>query len=233
MPVSFTPVTSIKITDFDYKGVLDSQFTYLGEYSFFEKWKEYWLENFMAEEEVIKDYMEKFPGSNPILQRVKYYPHLLIEDYEVFSFEHITPFGTIELHFDVESMKKFIEVNQLEKETINISQIYVNSETPVIQEKKQDHRIPYFVRMFGTTHSYVCVDGNKRMQVRLGEGQTEFEGYVFYPEHHQAMFICGVDLKYYILMYELNTLVALKESGYDEQRIYESTQMYLQSVYNK
>ncbi|KAA0748524.1 hypothetical protein DN401_27330 [Bacillus sp. BF2-3] len=233
MPVSFTPVTPIKITDFDYKGVLDSQFTYLGEYSFFEKWKEYWLENFMAEEEVIKDYMEKFPGSNPILQRVKYYPHLLIEDYEVFSFEHITPFGTIELHFDVESMKKFIEVNQLEKETINISQIYVNSETPVIQEKKQDHRIPYFVRMFGTTHSYVCVDGNKRMQVRLGEGQTEFEGYVFYPEHHQAMFICGVDLKYYILMYELNTLVALKESGYDEQRIYESTQMYLQSVYNK
>ncbi|PFS10898.1 hypothetical protein COK55_24410 [Bacillus cereus] len=233
MPVSFTPVTPIKITEFDYKGFLDSQSTYLGEYSFFEKWKEHWLEIFMAEEEAIREYMERFPGSNPILQRVKHYPHLLIEDYEVYSFEHITPFGTVELHFDVENMKKFLEVNQLEKETLDISRIYVDSETPVIQEKKQDHRIPYFVRMFGTPHSYVCVDGNKRVQVRLAEGQTEFEGYVFYPEHYQTMFICGVDLNYYILMYELNTLVAKKEEGYDEQGIYESTQMYLQSVYNK
>lgn len=233
MPVSFTPITPVKITDFDYEGFLNSHSSFLGEYSFFEKWKEYWLEIFMDEEESIRGYIEQFPGSNPVLQRVKYYPHLLIEDYEVYSFEHITPFGTVELHFDVENMKNFLEVNQLKKETINISQIYVDSETPIIKGKKQDHRIPYFVRMFGTPLSYVCVDGNKRVQARLAEGQTEFEGYVFYPEHHQAMFMCGVDLQYYILMYELNTLVALKEDGYDEKSIYESTQMHLQSVYNK
>ncbi|MBE5096862.1 hypothetical protein [Bacillus thuringiensis] len=233
MPVSFTPDTPIKITEFDYKGFLDSQSAYLGEYSFFEKWKEHWLEIFMAEEAAIKECMERFPGSNPILARAKHYPNRSIGEYEMYSFDNITPFGTVALHFDVENMKEFLEVNQLEKETLNISQIYVDPETPVIQEKKQDHRIPFFVRMYGTPHSYICVDGNKRVQVRLAEGQTEFEGYVFYPEHYQTMFVFGVDVNYYILMYELDALFEKKEEGYDEQGIYESTQMYLQSVYNK
>lgn len=80
-------------------------------------------------------------------------------------------------------------------------------ETPVIQGKKQDHIIPYFARGFGTPHSYVCVDGNKRLQIRSAEGQTEFERYAFYPEHYQTMFISGVDLNYYILMYETSLMV--------------------------
>lgn len=229
MPVSFTPITPVTITEFDFEGLLEAQSNYLGEFSFFQEWKKYWLDIFKDQEEQLQDYIKKFPNSNPILQRIKYDPSLLSSNYEMFTFEHVTEFGVFHMHFDIEKMKHFQATNKLSKEVLNISDIYIDPDTPVLKEKLQDTRLPYFVRIFGMELPFLCVDGNKRIQARIKNRQQSFDGYVFSIEHCEMMFFGPIDMYYYILLYELNALVLLINQGYDEKSLYQSTQMYLLS----
>ena len=229
MPISFTPDTPIIMTEFNFEGLLESQAKYLGRFSFFPEWKKYWLNIFLEKEDEVKGYIRKFPDSNPILQRIKHYPSASPLNYEMYSFKHTTDFGVFNLHFDIESMKHFQTSNRMNIEEIHISNLYVNPDTPLLKNKIQDKRIPYFIRMYGMEKFFVCADGNKRIQARMKNGETSFEGYVFNPEHYEVMFFESIDMYYYFLMYELNTLFILVQEGYKEKEIYESTQMFFQS----
>ncbi|OUB44284.1 hypothetical protein [Bacillus thuringiensis] len=231
MPAFFTPTQPMKKIEFDFEGYLNHIGEHIGSVSFFPEWKKYWLEIFLEQEEELDEYMKNFPGSNPILQRLKHYPEITLsnEKYEMFQFEHETDYGTYALHFDVERVKHFLSSNSMQTETIQLKHLYIDPETPVLHEKLQDNREPYFVRMYGIPQAYICMDGNKRMQARMQEGETSFTGYVFTPDHHNILFFGLGDLYYYILHYEAEMMLRLINKGKDEMDIYEVTQMYLQA----
>lgn len=231
MPASFTPTQPMKKIEFDFEGYLNYIGEHIGGLSFFSEWKKYWLETFLEQEEALDEYMKKFPDSNPILQRLKHYPEFALsnENYEMFQFEHVTDYGTFVLHFDVERVRHFLSSNFVQTETIQLKDLYIDPETPVIREKLQDNREPYFVRMYGTPQAYICIDGNKRIQAKIQEGETSFTGYVFTPEHHEILFFGLTEVYYYILNYEADMILRLMNEGQEERDIYQVTQMVLQA----
>lgn len=85
------------------------------------------------------------------------------------------------------------------------------------------------VRLFGIEKSFICADGNKRVKARIERGDTEFRGYVFYPEHVGRIFFGPQDFYFYMFLYESSLMYGkMKETG-NEQGIFSVTQMYLQS----
>ncbi|KMY41492.1 hypothetical protein [Peribacillus loiseleuriae] len=230
MPVTFTPTTPIQYVEFDFEGYFDSLDELFGHLSFFSQWKQFWLTTFLKLDKEVKVYMEKFPNSNPIIQRIKHQTLIPDERYEMFEFEHITDFGSYYFHFDIEKMKEIKNRNLLSTERVHLNYLYVDPTTPIIKNKLQDQRLPFFVRMFGVEKSFICADGNKRIRTRMEEGQTEFEGYVFYPQDLEEAFFGPLDFFYYIHLYEMELMYReMEATGGNEQSIYKVTQLYLQA----
>ncbi|MBZ5752752.1 hypothetical protein [Metabacillus rhizolycopersici] len=230
MPVTFTPTTPVQYVEFDFERYFDSLEKLFGHLSFFSKWKQFWLTTFLNLDKEVKDYIKKFPDSNPIMQRIKNQMLIPDKDFEMFTFEHITDFGSYYLHFDIEKMKEIKNRNLLSIERVNLNHLYIDPTTLVIKDKLEDQRFPFFVRIFGVEKAFICADGNKRIRARLEEGQTEFKGYVFYPQDLEEVFFGPFDFFYYMHLYEMELMYREMESnGGNEQSIYKVTQLYLQA----
>jgi hypothetical protein len=233
MPMLFTPTTRVKYVPFDFEGYLSSLGSYFGHYSFFEEWKDYWLAIFLDFDAQIKDYIQKSPHLNPVTQRVSEYPILGLEPYEVFQYAFKTDFGTFTFHFDVPAMNHLKGELGVPIEIIQGSNLRIDPETPLLEGKLADERLPFFIRFFGIKESFICADGNKRTKARIERGDTEFRGYVFYPEHMGRIFFGPQDLYFYRFLYESSLMYAeMKETG-NEQDVFSVTQMYLQAHASK
>jgi hypothetical protein len=229
MPVLFTPTTPVTYVPFDFEGYVSSLGTYFGHFSFFEGWKGYWIEMFLELDGQIKDYIKRFPHSNPVIQRLSQHPFTGLDRYEVFQAEHITDFGTFTYHFDIPAMNHLKEELGVPIEVIKGSDLRIDPKTPLVEGKLEDERLPYFVRIFGIKDAFICADGNKRVKARIERGDTEFRGYVFYPEHVERIFFGPQDYCFYIFMYELNFMYGKMMEKGNEKDVFSVTQMYLQA----
>lgn len=109
MPMKFTPTTPVTYVPFDFEGFTKSLSATFDRYSFFEEWRQYWMKTFLECDDQIKDYIKRFPGSNPVIQRLSQQPIVDLDRYEVFQAEHITDFGTFTYHFDIPAMNRIKE----------------------------------------------------------------------------------------------------------------------------
>lgn len=226
MPAHFTSSTPLKFIEYDYEKLFVDYEKYFGNLSFFPRWKEYWINVFIEMDKQIVDYTKKFPNSNPVIQRLK---HGFVDtDYEIFVYEHITSGGSFYLHFDVEKMKYFQKNNSLSVKTITKEELDIDPETPLIKNRINDKNLPYFIRMYGIVKPYICVDGNKRIQAQINNGQQSFKGYFFDDNILQGMFLGLPDLYYYAFIRECEHMYQLKsENNTTEKEIFELTQMHL------
>ncbi|UTE72816.1 hypothetical protein M1I95_21745 [Rossellomorea marisflavi] len=229
MPVKFTPSTPAKYVPFDFEGYVSSMNTYFGNYSFFDKWLRYWTELFHKLDEDVKLYIKRFPHTNPVMQRILHYPTARLKNNEVYHFDHITEFGTFHFHFDVEKMNSFKEKLGVPIEVVKGSTLYIDDDTPYIHDKLKDERLPFFVRVFGVEESFVCADGNKRIKARMNNGEQNFRGYVFYPEHAEHIFFGPLDFYFYIFLYEVNLMYAEMMEKSSEKGVLSVTQLHLQA----
>ncbi|TYS59523.1 hypothetical protein FZC76_22085 [Sutcliffiella horikoshii] len=229
MPSKFSPTTPVEYVPFDFGGYFDSMKEYFGEYTFFEKWKRYWMEIFHEQDEKLKRYIKMFPNTNPIMQRAAQHPSLMLKDYEMFQVDHITDYGTYCFHFDVEAMHTIKDAQQVPVDVIRRSDIYIDPDTPHIKEKLEDERLPYFVRMAGIKDSFICADGNKRVRARIERGDKDFKGYTFWPEHAERIFFSPMDFYFYIFLYEVNAMYNKMMENPHEENILSVTQMHLQA----
>lgn len=192
--------------------------------------EKYWQDIFLESDEQVKEYAEKFPHSNPIVQRMKAKPSLLLEDYELFQFEHITDYGIYTYHFDVEAMKTIKNTTSIPLEIVKLKDLYVDPDTPVLTSKLEDKRKPLLVRMFGVDKAYICADGNKRLKARIGKGEKKFKCHVFYPNHIENIFFGPQDLYYYTFCYEIEFMYRqIIDNPNDEKAVFNVTQMYLKA----
>ena len=227
MPVLFSAMTPVKYIEFDFEKYLDSSKMTFGHLSFFDEWKRFWLNTFLKLDEDVKDYIQRFPGSNPIMQRIKNYPSL--SDYEMFQFEHKTDSGSFYYHFNVEKMKYIIRNKNISIEEIDLNHLYIDSTTPLLQNKLKDERLPFFIRMFGFNKPFICVDGNKRITARIQHGENTFKGYVFYPEDIQELFFGPIDYYFYVFHFEMELMYRqIKDFQGQEERVLQVTQLHLQ-----
>jgi hypothetical protein len=229
MPAIFTPTTPVTYVPFDFEGYTNSLNVHFGHYSFFEAWAQFWIRMFLESDEQIKDYIKRFPHSNPVIQRFSQHPSIDLDLYEVFQVEHITDYGTYIFHFDVAAMNRIKEEWNVPIEVIKRSTLHIDPKTPHIEEKLEDERLPYFVRMFGIEKLFICADGNKRVRARMEQGDTEFKGYIFYPEHVERIFFGPQDYYFYMFLYEANLMYGKMMDTANEKKVFSVTQMYLQT----
>jgi len=229
MPHYFTPYTSLTLTNFDYDKFFDSIKTIFGHLSFYNDWCSFWNKVFSEMDNQTKEYMNKYPNSNPILQRVKYNSE--IYSYEMYNYEQITEGGAFYFHFDVEKMKNYIKHYSLPVETLSINSVHIDPETPVISEFADNDDLPFFVRMFGIEKPFICADGNKRIKAKMEKGQRQFKGYIFDDKTIINMFFGVPDEYYYMFFREMELMNRVeKQVNSKEQDILEVTQMYHQTT---
>lgn len=230
MPFKFTGNTPMEYVPFDFEGYIDDSCKELfGHYSFYEKWRQYWIGIFHEHDESVKAYIKKFPNSNPIMERIKHYPSLQSNRYEMYQAEHITDFGIFTFHFDVEAMHALKGRLGVPIETINREDLYMDPDTPFYKRKIEDKRLPYFVRIYGVEDPFVCADGNKRMKARIENGNRRFQGYVFYPEHVERIFFSRLDFYFYIFLREVDFMYGSMEEDSREENVLSVTQVFLQA----
>src|SRR5699024_10138589 len=187
----------------------------------------FWYKLFLEADEQIINYIKEFPNSNPIIQRLKH--NQASVDYEIFNYEQIRNGGSFYMHFDVEKMKKYQKYNSLPIKTIKLDDLAIDPDTPLLKHKFNDVNLPYFVRMYGTRESFICVDGNKRILAKMEKGQQEFDGYLFEDHILQDMFLGAPDLSYYIFNKECEYMFrVMNEQDSTDQDVLQVTQMYLQ-----
>ncbi len=234
MPGTFLPSTSTQYIKFDFDGLLKSCESLFGNLSFFDTWKNYWLNVFLEQDEAIKEYMKKFPDTNPIVQRMKLIPkqNQPLDGYELYTFEHVTDYGTFYFHFDIAAMNYLKHHQHIPVQEIDLSDIYIDPDTIFLEDKIHDQRFPYFVRMYGTEKPYLCVDGNKRITSRIKQGHKKFQGYVFTPEHIQNVFFGSFEVFYYVFLYECDLMYRTIQETSDENEVLRCTQLYLQANFN-
>ncbi|MBG9547315.1 hypothetical protein ACOSZF_22325 [Cytobacillus firmus] len=220
MPCTFTATTPVEYVPYDFECYIDSFKNYFGQYTFFDEWKQFWLEIFHKEDEKVKSYVKASPNSNPIMQSTE-------EDYEMFHIEHETDYGTFTFHFNVEAMHTIKETMQVPVGVINRVHIYIDPDTPYIEEKLKDQRLPYFVRMAGIEKSFICADGNKRVKARIEKGETDLKGYIFWPQHVQRIFFIPLELCFYMFLQELNHMRTNQIENPSEANVLRTTQMHL------
>ncbi|WIT27397.1 hypothetical protein [Bacillus phage SPbetaL4] len=227
MPATFTPFTPLKHYNFDFRKYLGLNEIkgVFGNLPFYNDWVNFWCSLFDQEEEFLKDYMRKFPNSNPILQRMKH--GISPEEYEMFTYEHITPVGKYIYHFDVERMKHLTLTKVIPVEKILVDNLYIDQTAPLLKGKLNDKRIPFVVEIFGVPKPFVCVDGNKRLKAQLHENKIdEIEAYVFADTIISEVFFGTPDLWYYVLHREMEHMYSALQTSVDENRILKMTQMY-------
>lgn len=234
MPVLFTPLTPVKYVEYNFTGLIDSFDNLFGHLAFFPQWKKYWLDIFLDLDEQAKDYMKKFPNSNPIIQRMKAKPSMLLENYELFQFEHITDYGIYTFHFNVEAMKTIKNTSKIPLETVKLNDLYVDPDTPVLKSKLEDRRKPLLVRIFGIDKAYICADGNKRLKIRIENGEKKFKCHIFHPHHIENIFFGPQDLYYYTFLYEIEFMYRqILDDPNDEKAVFNVTQLYLATQQRK
>ncbi|QFK71671.1 hypothetical protein F7984_10740 [Pradoshia sp. D12] len=230
MPALFTPLTPVKYVEFNFMGLIDSFGKQFGHLSFFPQWKKYWLDSFLDLDEQIKDYVKEFPNSNPIIQRIKAKPSVSLDNYELFQFEHITDYGIYTFHFDVEAMNIIKNNSKIPLETVKLNDLYIDPDTPVLKSKLEDRRKPLLVRMFGIEKAFICADGNKRLKIRIENGEDNFKCHIFYPQNIEDIFFGPLDLYYYTFLHEIEYMHRqILDHPNDEKAIFNVTQLYLQA----
>lgn len=228
MPAFFTPTTPVKFIELDYEFFFADIEKFFGDLTFYLKWKKYWNDIFVEMDKQIIDYTKNFPDSNPVIQRLK--NGYSKDEYEMFVYEHNTSGGTIYFHFDVEKMEYIQKNSDLEIVTITKNEVYIDEDTPFIDSKKKDNRLPYFIRMYGTETPFLCIDGNKRLQARIKNGQKSFEGYLFDGELLNHIFLGTPDLYFYAFLRECEFMLQVKNDDNSTlEDVFKQTQMYLQN----
>jgi len=222
MPSKITDTTTVEYVPFNFEGYIDSLKEYFGQYRFFDKWKRYWLDIFLELDEEVKTYITTFPNSNPIKQRIS-------KAYEMFQVDHVTDYGTFTFHFDVEEMHTIKEKLKVPIGVIKRTDFYIDPDTPYMKEKLDDQRLPYFVRMAGIKESFIVADGNKRVRARIEQGERDFRGYIFWPEHAQRIFFGPLELYFYLFLYEMNYMHASMTENPSEANVLSVTQMHLRA----
>lgn len=227
MPATFTPFTPLKHYYFDFRkylGIKEVK-SIFGNLSFYNDWVNFWCSLFDQEEIFVKDYIKKFPNSNPVLQRIKH--GISPGEYEMFTYEHITPVGKYTYHFDVERMKYLTHTREVPIEKISIDSLYIDETAPLLKEKLNDTRTPFVVEIFGVPKPFVCVDGNKRLKAQLkANNLSEIEAFVFADDIISEVFFASPDLWYYMLHREMEIMYTELEATSDESKVLKLTQMY-------
>ncbi|MDQ1002865.1 hypothetical protein QFZ28_003265 [Neobacillus niacini] len=232
MPAYFTSKTPMKFVDFNY----DAYFNYLektfGRLSFFSNWKRFWIDIFRYQDQQIIEFINKYPGSNPAIERMKRPGVPVGFSYEIFTYEFSTAGGSIYLTFDVEKMK-YVQHHKnvtIPIEEIPIEDIDVDPTTPIVRDKFKDQRLPFLTIMYGNNKPFICVDGNKRIQYRKENSKIEkVKGYLFNENHWEYMFFLDYDQYYMWFTREQQYMYYLQKINSTEQEIFEATQMYLQT----
>lgn len=232
MPAFFTTGTPLKLVDFNYEAYFKELEKRFGGLSFYSEWKRFWIDIFQEQDQQITNYIKKFPGSNPAMEIMKRpnVPFGFI--YEMYTFEYITVGGSFYLHFDVEKMKYIQQKNivSIPIEDIPLEEIYVDPTTPTVKNKLTDQRLPYLTRIYGVDKSFLCVDGNKRIQSKIKYSNVKnIKAYNFDRDQWQNMFFLDCDVYFMALTEELQFMNYLLKEKESEQEILKGTQMYLQS----
>lgn len=232
MPLKFTPATPMEYVPFDFEGHIDASCSEkFGHYSFYNEWKQHWVNVFNKLDAGVKTYIERHPGSNPVMERLKGFPLYPLARYEVYYYELITDHGTFTFHFNVEAMDAFKGKLGVPLEMINEKDLYIDPQTPYYERKLQDKRLPFFVRIAGAKESFICADGNKRIKARMENGERRFRGYVFYADHinRLRLFFSELEFQFYIFLFEVEFMNGNMEEDPSEKNVLSITQFFLQA----
>lgn len=220
MPIKFTATELPIKTEFDFEGYLVNIHKHIKPLFFSDQWVGFWNQNLKHYDLELHNQVDA--GYSPVAARRA--ETGITRDYEVYSFEYLTDHGVYNYQFDIESVKSMVESYPIE--AIKLGEVYVDPETEYIAEKLNHDELPIFVRFYGVSQPFVCIDGNKRLMARIHNGQEEFKAHIIYENQLNGIFFTTLDLLFYLLHAELEYLFRGVNLGKDPYELYKATRLY-------